>query len=94
MKTPDRSTFLEFVEALTPYKAGLCPRCRTRLAVELAYVSVHTLDFDFCTGEGRMVRLEIPYCPTCEHVPQQFGCIHLAHSMRDVLIRELEGVRR
>lgn len=63
-----------------PFLDNACPRCGGNLAVVLAYISIHLLEFDFCAGAGNVVRVPVPYCPVCEDEPEQYGCIHLAHT--------------
>lgn len=94
MKTPNRSTLEEFMrEAVPVYEArNVCPTCHSVGGFVLAHVSIHHAEFERCAGEGFVWPLHIPYCPRCEALPEDRGCLHLtpAQLMRYKLSRSSE----
>lgn len=52
--------------------------CHAPIAFVNAYVSIHFIGFK-CAGNGRVTRIEVPYCPRCEQMPELYGCFHVAY---------------
>lgn len=55
-----------------------CRNCGSVIRQMTCHVSVHNSPFkDACVGEGRVVYIQLPYCPDCEGMPQKFrSCVH------------------
>jgi hypothetical protein len=53
-----------------------CADCGTRIKWEAAFISSHGLAED-CVGTGKIVQVDIPYCPKCEEMPYLRGCFHV-----------------
>lgn len=62
----------------------LCIRCGDIIRGRMAYLSLHSIEFehggpnaDMCAGDGECRPLYIPYCSRCEPEPEEHGCIHI-----------------
>lgn len=54
-----------------------CTSCNTPIEIIDAFISVHDARFrDICAGGGQVVKVIVPFCPSCESRPSEFGCIH------------------
>ena len=85
MQTPNKIKPIELLEEIHKFylentdSQGQCLICREFTEIQLVYFSLHNDLFDdLCAGEGQVWRLSILYCPKCEDVPEEQGCIHLA----------------
>ena len=87
MKTPNKMTLTEyriaqgeFNKTLWEGPGGLLRHipCGTVIRTRTAYISVHNSPFPDspCSGSGRCVPVDIPYCTQCELEPDQYGCLH------------------
>lgn len=87
MKTPELVSLKEFTDARMKWIAEhaedigdgkqRCRSCKTQIELLPAYVSIHAVEFGvLCAGEGKVLRLAIPFCPRCEVKPSERGCIH------------------
>lgn len=60
---------------------GCCRHCGSTIEFVQAFISVHDVRFE-CAGNGKVVRVALPYCPFCEDsVPKTTGCFHEELSM-------------
>lgn len=72
-----RSRFLK-EECVTDEPSGwvVCQNCGTRLKVVEAQIEIHEGLSDTCRWNGEMFAAGIPYCPQCEELPANRGCVH------------------
>jgi hypothetical protein len=53
-----------------------CSQCGTRINWVAAFISAHRVAEE-CVGTGKIVQVDIPYCPQCEETPYMRGCLHV-----------------
>ena len=91
METPKQMGVTEALARISRYFSSqcswsdarrvICRTCRAEICRVRAYISLHDERIgNECSGPGRALRLEIPYCPNCESVPNRYGCIHLSEA--------------
>lgn len=79
MQTPDRMLFADFVVTM---KANCEEKHKHRTRYRIAAVSVHDERFgEHCAGQGMVWNVPIPYCPECENVPSDRGCVHVPYDL-------------
>ncbi len=87
MKTPQKITFKEWNKQVDKYLSRdaflvseenlyYCAHCDSKLQGLNSYVSEHDSIWSTCAGGGQVQRILILYCPNCEPVPKERGCIH------------------
>jgi hypothetical protein len=82
----------DFLVALTNYRGGRCFKCEGEITFATAYLSIHSIEFgEICAGPGRVVVASIPYCKTCEGVPDDRGCLHMPFAYIEPLVTEWLG---
>ena len=86
MQTPKRISADEFVKKYhlwkrleTKYAKGIecCEHCGQRIAWRFCHLSLHEAELPQCAGPGTVLPIDIPFCPSCEHEPEGFGCLHI-----------------
>lgn len=57
----------------------ICRTCLTPVVFVTCYASLPATEFgDQCAGHGEVKRVNLPFCPKCEQVPETLStCIHL-----------------
>ena len=54
-----------------------CKKCGSTIKQTTGYASMHSKEFDNCTGGGEVKRFPLPYCPKCEGEPKRTQtCVH------------------
>lgn len=86
MKTPVRISPKEYAKLLVNYmttklviRGGipLCKACQIPIKNAHPYVSIHIAEMSGCAGPGTVERPPVPYCPKCDAVPDDHGCLHV-----------------
>ena len=88
METPNKITVEEWQRQKQDYLAEQAYKdatsgewkhsCGAPLMALNTRVSEHDQRFSGqCSGYGETVKVEVPYCPTCEPYPAEGGCIHV-----------------
>lgn len=86
MQTPERIAADEFARQYHNWRLGTryiqgrecCGYCEQRIAWRFCYLSLHEAEFPDCAGPGTVLRIDIPYCPSCEKEPESTGCLHVS----------------
>lgn len=88
MKTPSRITPEELCRQLVAWLEEHasdhgthyhCKRCGGLLFSRQVSFSLHDAAFgEHCVGSGEVRRADLPFCPRCEAVPEDTGCLHCA----------------
>lgn len=89
METPKRMNATDTLAQISAYYASrchldaaqklTCARCGGEIRGIRAFISLHDEQFgNSCVGPARAWRMEIPYCPACESIPSEYGCIHMS----------------
>ena len=87
MKTPLRITASEFIKEKarfttedtrhSEYGVQVCKKCGSFIHYVLAYLEIHSITSECNINSGETIAEEIGYCPECEEVPQEKGCVHV-----------------
>jgi hypothetical protein len=88
MNTPKRISLEQFMQERAEWGAEhcveredgveVCAECGAPIEEAQPYISLHDARFgEACAGCGQVLRLAIPYCPSCEEIPAASGCLHV-----------------
>ena len=59
----------------------ICRACGGDIHRVRGFMLLHDEQYgEACAGPGRTLRMDIPFCPTCEGRPAEYGCIHITAS--------------
>jgi hypothetical protein len=92
MKTPTKMSANEFLRQLFQWRRDktsldfveVCSTCRYAIRWQDVYLSLHSPEFSGCSGPGTVIKVAIPYCPKCETVPEETGCLHIPGLLSDL----------
>ena len=82
--TPDEANMVKDRWVREQVKEGLngeptCKQCGGGIKAITAAISVHFTEFDqTCAGGGDVRHFPVPFCPKCEPIPDDSGCIHVS----------------
>ena len=54
----------------------LCCHCGGRIKGAAVKVEIHEASSGKCVGNGEQFEAGVPYCPHCEALPANRGCVH------------------
>lgn len=54
----------------------LCRHCGGRIKAAAVQVEIHEAANGRCLGNGEGFEAGLPYCPSCEELPANVGCVH------------------
>jgi hypothetical protein len=86
MNAPKQVDLLTFNLMVTSYynnrveqrgEGHFCKVCGEEIKYVRGYISLHDIRFNSCAGWGEVANVNLPYCPKCESVPEQSGCVHV-----------------
>lgn len=78
MQSPEKMKADAFIAAIAEsWARRKCEQCNRPFLYAPVYVSIHAEEFgDVCAGEGRCIKVLLPFCRKCEPRPALKGCIH------------------
>lgn len=88
MQTPVKMTLEEYHQARRewlekhtvawPGNLGLqCVECAGVIRGFAVKLDVHKRELPGCQGDGETLETGVPYCPSCEELPAETGCVHV-----------------
>jgi len=87
MKTPQKITGEEFIEEKIRWEKEdtkrlslgmrVCRKCNTTIKTLLIYIGIHSINSPCDMNSGEVLAEELEYCPQCEEIPEQEGCVHV-----------------
>jgi len=83
VKAPQRVSFEQFIRDLRDWREDrtcedgiTCRHCDEPIAERIVYLSIHDSRFEACAGPGQVLKVVLPYCPSCEELDRA-GCLHI-----------------
>src|ERR1700758_4938835 len=86
MQTPSKISLASFAaerdawikaNCITRGEFQHCRTCDAKIEIVGVYFSMHDARMTgMCSGFGRVMRLVVPFCPTCESRPHEYSCLH------------------